>query len=123
MYSNLAVVICHGLYHTPALYGPLMNVLRSSGIETYCPQLPTSDLTKLNVGDIAHPVFDLDPPGGGYPQGKEEAEVVRQVLKDLLDQGKDVLLLAHSAGGWVATETAVPEFQAKVRKEQGLPGG
>jgi pimeloyl-ACP methyl ester carboxylesterase len=100
-----------------------MNVLRSSGIETYCPQLPTSDLTKLNVGDIAHPVFDLDPPGGGYPQGKEEAEVVRQVLKDLLDQGKDVLLLAHSAGGWVATETAVPEFQAKVRKEQGLPGG
>jgi alpha-beta hydrolase superfamily lysophospholipase len=49
--SNLAVIVCHGLYHSPAPYMPLVDALKAEGIDAYCPQLPTSDLTKLNVGD------------------------------------------------------------------------
>jgi pimeloyl-ACP methyl ester carboxylesterase len=121
--SNPAVVICHGLYHSPALYLPLITALQAVGIEAYCPQLPTSDLTKLNVGNVDHPSFDLGPPKGGYPQGEQEIETINGVLKPLLAQGKSIILLGHSAGGWTATQAAKKEFQAKERARQDLAGG
>lgn len=124
MTSNLAVVICHGSYHTPALYQPLVNALKNKVIPTYCPQLPTSDLAQLNVGDVNNPDFDRGPPEGGYPQGDKDAQVVLDILTPLVEeQGKDVLLIGHSSGGWTATEVARPCLHAKTRKEKGLKGG
>lgn len=96
---NLAVVLCHGLYHTPAHYGPFLESLKARGIEAYCPHLPTSDLTKLNLGDIDHPDLDREPPTGGYPQGDDDARVVVEAIKPLVEAGKKVLVIGHSAGG------------------------
>ncbi|KAI1323413.1 alpha/beta-hydrolase [Xylariaceae sp. FL0255] len=122
--SNLAVVICHGSYHTPAPYAPLMEALKAVGIDAYCPQLPSSDLSLLNVGDPNSPNFDLGPPSGGYPQGSEDTKAVLDVLMPLIDnQEKKVLIVGHSSGGWVATEVARPELQAKTRNQRGLTGG
>ncbi|KAI0024044.1 alpha/beta-hydrolase [Xylariomycetidae sp. FL0641] len=122
--SDLAVVICHGNYHTPAPYMPLVEALKARGIDAYCPQLPTSDLAKLNVGDVNNPDFDRPPPEGGYPQGEADVETVLGVLGPLVhEQRKNVLLIGHSYGGWVATEAARPEFQAASRKKSGLEGG
>lgn len=122
--SDLTVVICHGSYHTPALHVPLVESLTAVGIDAYCPQLPTSDLTKLNVGDTSAPDYDRGPPDGGYPQGPEDTDAILRILKPLiLEQGKRVLMVGHSSGGWVATEAARPELQEKVRKGQGLAGG
>ncbi|KAI1768494.1 alpha/beta-hydrolase [Hypoxylon sp. FL1150] len=121
--SNLAVIICHGSYHSPAPYLPFVEALKAKGIEAYCPQLPTADLTKLNAGDINNPDFDRDPPSGGYPQGEEDTEVVLDVLRPVVSRGKQVLIIAHWAGGWVAAEAARPALQAKSRKDEGLAGG
>lgn len=121
--SDLAIVLCHGSYHTPAPYGPLLEAFRSQGIDAHCPQLPTADLAKLNVGDVNNPDYDREPPAGGYPQGEEDAQVVLSVLKPLVEEGKKVLVIAHSSGGWVATEAARPELQAKMRASNGLSGG
>lgn len=121
--SKLAVVVCHGCYHSTEPYMPLLDALKAEGIDAYCPQLPTSDLTKLNVGDAQNPNFDLGPPAEGYPQGEQDAEVVLDILKSLVEeQGKTVVLLG-SAGGWTATQAAKKELQAKERAEQGLAGG
>ncbi|KAI0179750.1 alpha/beta-hydrolase [Hypoxylon sp. FL1284] len=121
--TDLAVIVCHGSWHTPAPYMPLVDALKAKGVEAYCPQLPTSDLTKLNVGDVNNPDLDREPPEGGYPGGEEEAEVITSLLRSVIGRGKKVLLLGHSAGGWVATEAARPELQAKSRKAQGQAGG
>jgi hypothetical protein len=121
--SDLAVVICHGSYHSPAPYERLVEALQVRGIEAACPQLPTSDLSKLNVGDPSKPNFDLGPPEQGYPQGKEDADAVLEVVRPLIEQGKKVLLLAHSSGGWVATQVAEPELHFKTRREKGFEGG
>ncbi len=95
-HTELAVVICHGSYHTPALYQPLVDALKARGFDAYCPQLPTADLTKLNVGDVSNPDFDREPPAGGYPQGEEDAMVIRDLLDHLInDEGKQVLLAGH----------------------------
>ncbi|KAL1849191.1 hypothetical protein Daus18300_013348 [Diaporthe australafricana] len=120
---NLAVVLCHGSYHTPAPYTPLLDAFKARGIDAHCPQLPTADLAKLDVGDINDPDFDRAPPPGGYPQGEEDRQAVLEVLQPLVDAGKNVLIIAHSSGGWVATEVARPELQAKARAAKGLSGG
>ncbi|KAE8382733.1 Alpha/beta hydrolase fold-1 [Aspergillus bertholletiae] len=119
-----AIVICHGSYHSPAPYEPFMQLLQSQGFETYCPHRPTCDLRKLNVGDIEHPDFDLGPPPQGYPSDTEDVQAVQALLDRLINRdGKLVLLVAHSSGGWVATQAAVPEWQAKARQSQGEIGG
>lgn len=122
--TNLAVVICHGSYHTPEPYAPLLNALKARGIDAHCPQLPTSDLARLNVGDVDSPDFDRGPPAGGYPQGEEDTRAVLDVLGRLVgDEGREVLVVAHSSGGWVATEAARPGLQFKAREAKGERGG
>ncbi|KAI1368211.1 alpha/beta-hydrolase [Xylaria arbuscula] len=121
--SGIAVVICHGSYHTPAPYMPFVESLKAVGIDAYCPQRPTSDLTKLNV-DVDAPDFNREPPPGGYPQGDDDVSPILSLLSSLiLEKGRRVLVIGHSAGGWVATEAARPEFQEKQRKGRGLTGG
>ncbi|KAK8103315.1 alpha/beta-hydrolase [Apiospora sp. TS-2023a] len=122
--NDLAVVICHGSYHSPKPYGPLVDALKAAGIDAYCPQLPTSDLSKLNVGDVNKPDLDREPPAGGYPQGDEDVEVIHGVLEPVIcTEGKKVLLIGHSSGGWVATQAARPDLQFKNRREKGQSGG
>ncbi|KAH7324123.1 Alpha/Beta hydrolase protein [Stachybotrys elegans] len=120
---DFAVVICHGSYHTPVPYEPLINALKSKGIDAYCPQLPTADLAKLNVGDIASPDFDLGPPGKGYPQGEEDTDTILRVIQPLINQGKKVMLIGHSSGGWVASQSARSELCYEARKGKGQDGG
>ncbi|RAL10320.1 alpha/beta hydrolase [Aspergillus homomorphus CBS 101889] len=122
--ASLGVVICTGSYHTPDPYEPLMQALESSGFEAYCPLRPTCDLSKLHVGDVTNPNFDLGPPPEGYPTDLDDVQVVDEVLTKLIEQeGKEVLLLAHSSGGTIASQAAVPRLQYKTRQANGQQGG
>ncbi|KAE9378288.1 alpha/beta-hydrolase [Stipitochalara longipes BDJ] len=124
MSSSFTVVLCHGSYHTPEPYQPFLTSLKEHGIEAHCPQLPTSDLSKLNVGDVSNPDFNLEPPAGGYPQPSDDVKVVQTILQKLIvKDSKNVVLFGHSSGGFVASEAAIPELQAKNRKINGLEGG
>ncbi|KAL4982465.1 Alpha/beta hydrolase fold-1 [Aspergillus falconensis] len=121
---SIAVVICHGSYHSTALYVPFIRALQAEGFEAYCPQRPTCDLTKLNVGDINHPDIDREPPSAGYPTDTEDVETIIRLLDQLINkEGRQVLLVGHSSGGWIATQAAIPELQAKPRQAEGKPGG
>lgn len=122
--ASFAVVICHGSYHTPEPFQPFLAALKAQGVEAYCPQLPSSDVSKMNVGEPSNPDYDRDPPPNGYPQPDDDVKVVSDLLNRLIKTlGKHVLLMGHSAGAFTATMVAIPEFQAKVRKGKGAPGG
>lgn len=123
MSPKFAVVICHGSCHTPDPYRPLITALEVKGIETYCPQRPTCDLSQLNVGNVNNPDFDRKAPPGGYPMASDDAAEVGRLIDKLVDQGKFVLLAGHSSGGWVAAEAAQSARQAPVRKLRGQSGG
>lgn len=70
------------------------------------------------------PNFDLGPPASGYPMGDDDVDILLGLLKRLIEKEcKRVLLVAHSAGGWSATQAAIPELQAKTRSAEGLCGG
>lgn len=122
--ASFVVVICHGSYHTPKPYQPFLTALEAQGIEAYCPQLPSSDLSKMNIGDTSNPDYDRDPPPNGYPQPADDAETLNELLSQLvLESSKDVLLVGHSSGAFTASMAAVPELQAKTRKTKGASGG
>jgi len=124
MSPSFVVVLCHGSWHTPEPYQPFITALQEYGISAHCPQLPTSDLSKLNVGDVSNPDFNLPPPASGYPQPSDDVKVIQTVLYQLIvEQNKNVILYGHSSGAFVASEAAIPELQAKNRKEKGLKGG
>ncbi|KAL2817942.1 hypothetical protein BDW59DRAFT_165762 [Aspergillus cavernicola] len=117
--GKLGVVICHGFFHTPAPYEPLMRTLNSPGFETYCHQRPTADLSKLNAGDVNNPGFDRGPSPEGFPSDFDDVAVIQQVLDKLINQeSKQVLLLAHSSSSWAATQAAIPELQCKTVKKE-----
>ncbi|EKV09934.1 alpha/beta-hydrolase [Penicillium digitatum] len=121
--KSFAVVVCHGSYHTPAPYQALVNALSEKGIETYCPQRPTCDLSQLNVGNPNNPDFDRKAPPGGYPLPADDAAEIGLLLDKLIAKGKSVLLAGHSSGGWVAAEAAQNSRQAPVRAREGTTGG
>lgn len=121
--QQFSVVLCHGSYHTPAPYQPLIDALTARGIDAYCPQRPSCDLSRLNVGDVHNPDFDREPPPGGYPTAEDDATEVGKLVDQLIAEGKSVLLAGHSSGGWVAAEAAQPARQAHVRAQAGHSGG
>ncbi|KAJ6169077.1 hypothetical protein N7497_001920 [Penicillium chrysogenum] len=116
--KSFTVVVCHGSYHTPAPYQPLVDALTANGIETYCPQRPTSmsatPTTRISIAGL---------PPGGYPLPADDAAEVGLLLDKLIAQGKSVLLAGHSSGGWVAAEAAQYSRQAPVRAKEGKMGG
>ncbi|KAJ5660695.1 uncharacterized protein N7484_000067 [Penicillium longicatenatum] len=122
--DQLAIVICHGSYHSTAPYEPFLQALNSRGYETYCPQRPTADLSRHNVGDLNNPDFDRGPGPEGLASDFEDVVVLNEILEKLIQQeGKQVLLVGHSSGGWMATQAAIPKLQYKTRQENGQPGG
>lgn len=125
--SPFVVVTCHGSYHTPSPYQPFVSALQASGISAYCPQLPSSDLRRLNVGfgdDISRPDYDRSPPENGYPQPADDVVVLNELLEELVTRsGKYVFLVGHSSGAFTATMVAVAGLQAKVCKIKGESGG
>lgn len=124
MSAPSTVVICHGSYHTPVPYQPFLDALKGNNIEAYCPQLPASDHTKLNVSDISHPNYDIAPPPGGFPQPPDDIEVIKKLLHRLVvNEGKNVLLIGHSSGAFTTTASAIPALQAQQGKAQDASGG
>lgn len=127
--DNYTIVICHGSYHTPVPYQPLVTALKKKGIDAYCPQLPTSDLQKFNVfPDDAtadtEPDFERPPPANGYPQATDDAVIIYELLDKLIErEGKNVIVMGHSSGGFLATYVARSKYQRKVRQAKNLDGG
>jgi len=85
------LTIC-GAFCPDIVYKPLRAQLESLGFETYC---KTNASCVVSTPSPSTPACDL----------QDDAEAVRVSIWKLCgDQGKDVVLLAHSYGGGVATE-------------------
>jgi len=102
--TNPSIVIVPGAWHRPAHFQGLID-----------------ELAKVNydaVG-VTMPSVDSSPPLASWDQ---DAQAVRQVITEILDAGKDVIVLAHSFGG-IAMSEAAKGLGKKERVAQGLKRG
>lgn len=103
--NNPTIVIAGGAWQPSSGYNLLVAKLCSQGYTTIAPSLPS-------IGGTTTPLPGL----------AEDVQAIRTVLKNLVDEGKDVILLCHSYGGVVGS-CAVEGLDTATRKKNVLPGG
>lgn len=99
------IVIVPGAWQLTSCFIPFADLLRSKGFETEIVTMPSVGGTEL--------------PLTGLP---EDIAAVRAVIQPLVEAGREIVLLTHSAGG-VSGGGAVKGLDVKSRKEAGLAGG
>lgn len=58
----------------------------------------------------------------GNPGMKDDIAAIRSTISDMVDAGEDIVLVLHSAGGFLGSEAA-NGLDVKTRQEAGLKGG
>jgi len=99
------VVLVHGAWHTPPNYESYSNALKAGGFKVHCPKLPSSS--------------GKSPPDASFD---DDVAAVRNVVKDLVETGDQVLMVMHSYGGAVGTD-AIEGLTFADRKAAGKSGG
>lgn len=121
--DKLGVVISSGGWHTPPLYAVFMQALAEKGIKSYTPFIPTLGVIPNPITNEDDPAFSVHEPGSGWPTPDDDAAALEEDIVALIDQGRKVIILAHSNGGMAATKAAKPSYHWKTRASRGLSGG
>lgn len=90
-----AVLIVHGAYNLPSIWAPFVSKLENVGFTVSCPRLPT-------CGDSRPPTADL----------AADVAVIRKAANTMKAAGHPIIVLAHSFGGVVATQSITPDLYA-----------
>jgi pimeloyl-ACP methyl ester carboxylesterase len=101
--SKTTIVLVHGAWHSPACFDDLVTLLHGHGYETRAVQLPTAG-KDLNATPI------------------EDAVAIQETTRALAEEGKDIVLVMHSYGGFVGTASAKGLLK-KDRQVEGKQGG
>lgn len=97
-------VLAPGAWHTPDCYDVVRDKLNALGWETR---------------GVTYPSVGAEPPNKG---AFDDAAAVRAEVQTLVDQGRQVILVGHSYGGFVISE-ASKDLGYKQRKADGKEGG
>lgn len=103
--SKPTIVVVPGAWQKPVAFEKLVKLLEQAGYPTVFVPLPT-------VGDLDAPLADLN----------DDVEAVRKALVPLVDEGKEVVMIGHSAGG-ISMSGATEGLDVASRKAQGKQGG
>jgi hypothetical protein len=99
------ILFVPGVCHTPKHFASLSTHLNASGYPTTTVSLPSVDSSTPNDESVT-----------------KDSIHVRSVLESLLDDGKDVVLAAHSYGG-LPSSAAAKGFMKSEREAAGKRGG
>lgn len=100
------ILIVHGAWHRPLHYRALINQLKDQGCTVLAPPLASS-----GYDDSINIKSHLD-----------DVHRIHEVLVPYIDQGREVVVVAHSYGGIPATEAA-ENLTVVERRAKGLQGG
>lgn len=107
--SKPSILLIPGSFGLPEFYDPVVNAVAAKGYEIRALHYPS---VGLKTG----------PREGAPPTMHEDAAFIAKETEKLADEGKDVILIAHSYGGVPATESA-KGLGKEERQKQGKKGG
>jgi pimeloyl-ACP methyl ester carboxylesterase len=102
--SKPTFVLLHGAWHTPKCWTLLTTHLTKAGYEAIAPALPSSG---------------SNPP---TPDWSADISLIRNTVSDLVDQGRDVVVVMHSFSGMTGG-TALQGLGKEERLQEGKSGG
>lgn len=105
MASKPTIVIVPGAWQTTGVYQHLADLLKQAGYAPQIIKLPSTGGTDLPLTGLT-----------------EDIAAIQAVIKPLVEAGKDIVVVAHSAGG-VSGGGAVIGLDVKTRKAAGQSGG
>ena len=100
------IVLIPGSFSIAAMYYPLQERLRAAGYETYINALLST------ARDAPQQPATLE----------DDADAFTKIIRPIVDQGKNLVVLAHSYGGMVASQLA-SELGEERRRINGQRGG
>lgn len=103
--EKATILVVGGGWHMPQSYSKLTKHLESQGYEVHVPTLPTMNGSRP-------PNMDLN----------SDTDHVRSVVKVLVNEGRNVIVLMHSYGGQIGTN-AFQGYGQEQRKKEQLTGG
>lgn len=103
--SPIDIVLVPGYWEGPAIFDHVKPALETAGYEVFDAPLPST-------GQL---------PGPGNTLQADVASI-RKVIESRVEMGKDVLVVAHSAGGFLSAH-ATQHLGTKARAEAGKKGG
>ncbi|KAH7041570.1 Alpha/beta hydrolase fold-1 [Microdochium trichocladiopsis] len=105
MSDKPTILFVHGAYHPPAVYSALTTALGNAGFDVLAPRL-------ASLGSATHGVAVPD----------DDVAVLRAAVEPSFAEGKKVVVLAHSIGGFFST-AAIKGFTVAERQREGKAGG
>lgn len=99
------ILFVPGIWEGASLFGPISSLLAADGFTTATAVLPSTATTSP-----------------GNPTMKDDVAAVRYHIQQLVHRGDDILLVLHSAGGFIGSE-AMEGLAKKERQERGERGG
>ena len=104
MTSKPHILFVTGAWHDTAYLSATCASLTSKGYPVTCTVLPSFA-------------------GSPHISMRNDADHIRGLIDGLLRKGEEVLVVAHSYGGIVATQAILPSHSRRARSVCGLPGG
>ncbi|POS75133.1 hypothetical protein DHEL01_v206467 [Diaporthe helianthi] len=103
--SKPTIIIVPGAWQKPSAFVTIVKALQDAGYPTVHVPLPTVGGTELPLAGLS-----------------DDVEAVRKVLVPIVEDGKEVVVIGHSAGG-ISMSGAVEGYDAGSRKAAGKAGG
>lgn len=103
--SKPTIIIVPGAWQLPPAFANIVKLLQETGYPTVHVPLPTVGGTELPLAGLS-----------------DDVDAVRKVLVPIVEEGKEVVVIGHSAGG-ISMSGAVEGYDAGSRKAAGKNGG
>lgn len=103
--SKPTIIIVPGAWQKPSAFVNIVKLLQDRGYPTLHVPLPTVGGTELPLAGLS-----------------DDVDAVRKALIPVVEEGKEVVVIGHSAGG-IVMSGAVEGYDAASRKSAGKAGG
>lgn len=103
--SKPTIVFVPGFWEGPSPFSAIATALSKHGYET-----------------VTAPLSSTGKPSPNNPSMYDDIAAIRAVIAPLVEDGKELLLVLHSAGGFLGS-SAIKGLSVQERKAEGKPGG
>ena len=107
MATKPTVLFVHGSWHNPNHFRLVRDLFEANRFPTECPRQPSCNADPARSSNWL----------------ESDAKCIQNAIIDLINAGKEVVVVMHSYGGVVGSQAVLEEYSKTRREADGLKGG